>query len=480
MRLFLILGPPASGKSTLGRMLADACGWPFFSVGDLIRASLQLSWPDSDGDTIHARAIRGEEKFDASFLTNLFCNAVTGKDDKFLIVDAGPGFDAVIRSTKRPVAGVFLVDAPIAARQERFRERRRSDTELNAADVSDLFQKRDNLYRQELHALLEAAAAPVFSISNISSPANLLFQALGAVTLAESIFLAREINRIDIAVKKVDSFELYYRHCEHTVRSYEGAASAGFSWPSSLDPYSYDSRLILLVKWGASPAPQVVGRLQTLLSESGLEIRRVRVANGAAVKLARMTRAHLGNHYVFAKWAERLPQQVIKPNGPVLKIPRSAYSLLEKIGPDSLRALWYEKPESLYRLKPYVWVKYVSPDNCIVNGHIPGIVMKSEMSANLTTAMELVPRGKVSNANIDQFRDHFLGDSNPKVAKKGSLRNLAWERELDLRYPINIEDNGFHLSSSYLEAEREAAIWFGIDDAQATTEMTDRSKYRQL
>jgi hypothetical protein len=97
----------------------------------------------------------------------------------------------------------------------------------------------------------------------------------------------------------------------------------------------------------------------------------------------------------------------------------------------------------------------------IINGHVPALVDLSEGLHGRTTAMELVAADDCYVTPLAEMRRSFLGASDPARAVAGSLRNMAWRGDIDLKMKVDIEQNGFHLSAGHLEAERESTIWFG-------------------
>src|SRR5438270_7300686 len=160
-----MLGAPASGKGTQGRLLAKALGVPHVSVGTLLRRSID------EGDPYGVAAFLDEG--------NLVPDEIT---QRLVFPDLGDGFvldgyprsleqalalDEHLESPRRPLdAAIELVvpDTTLAARLSlRAEEQRRSD------DTPDVFLRRLGAYHAEAAKLRDYYGDRLIEVDGVGS-----------------------------------------------------------------------------------------------------------------------------------------------------------------------------------------------------------------------------------------------------------------------------------------------------------------------
>lgn len=456
----LILGLPGSGKTTVGERLASALGWEFISIGNLIRASLVESNLCLDDIDIW-RALRGERKFNGAWIGELLSRALSRRSAAGpLIIDAGPAFDDAIANIQLDFLCTLFIAAPDNMRRRRFLSRNRVDTDSASISLEALFDMRSTLYRNELNSLIRCSSpAPFISIENTGDIKLALYQSLSAVTISYSIAKLRHIPNPTILADKSQALSDLYKECTNicaTVSQPSGATVALSSPHFDLS----GGRLTMLIKWGSVFSPVLLDYVRKRLFDAGYFVSRMRVLNGAAIRASGLVRAHLGLHYILARWGNLLCPFI--PNGASDdRVYHSAFSLAERYGNRQLRTWWYGNAGRIRREGRGFWC--VNSDDLpgiIINGHIPSIVDESECLDSHTVALEIAEHRRFPATPLAALRETFLGASDPEKAVSGSLRSMAFHKKLGIESTINIEKNVFHLSGGYLEAKREAMIWF--------------------
>jgi adenylate kinase len=172
-----MLGAPASGKGTQGRLLAEKLGVPHVSTGGLLRRSIDEGDPDGIRETVEAGDLVPDE------ITEQLLFPVLGEG---FVLDGYPRMlrqakrlDEYLEEVRRPLdAAVELLvpDGTLAARMAlRASEERRSD------DTADVFIRRLRAYHEEADELRAHYAGRLVQVDGTGSEDDVFHRLIRAV-----------------------------------------------------------------------------------------------------------------------------------------------------------------------------------------------------------------------------------------------------------------------------------------------------------
>jgi adenylate kinase len=172
-----MLGAPASGKGTQGRLLAEALGVPHVSVGTLLRRSID------EGDPLGVAEFLDQGNLVPDDITQKLVFPSLG--DGFVLdgyprsLEQAVALDRYLEEHGRPLdAAVELIvpDGTLAARLSlRAEEQRRSD------DTADVFLHRLAAYHEEIDALREHYAGRLTQVDGVGSEEEVFEQIMKAI-----------------------------------------------------------------------------------------------------------------------------------------------------------------------------------------------------------------------------------------------------------------------------------------------------------
>lgn len=150
---------------------------------------------------------------------------------------------------------------------------------------------------------------------------------------------------------------------------------------------------------------------------------------GPAVRDRGLARAHLGSHYLHARWAAELLPQVLRDGV------RAPWPHALRIGIPALTTWW--RSSSTERVAAAVWVGR-RDDERIVNGHLPG-VLASYLGARDTTLV-LAVAGGPGCTSCRRMRSAFLGATDPAQTAAGSVRHDVLDGRVPMSRPGGLHD----------------------------------------
>lgn len=165
--LFLI-GPRGSGKTTVGRLVAEALGLPFYDTDDMVMAEAGLSIADIVEAEGWASFRERESRALAEAVARAAGSALTpsGRFPSGAVVSTGGGMvlDRQNRERMRAAGTVFYLAAPADCLYARLEgqndaDRRPSLTgESPLAEIARVLAQREPLYGETAHHRLDASA----------------------------------------------------------------------------------------------------------------------------------------------------------------------------------------------------------------------------------------------------------------------------------------------------------------------------------
>lgn len=151
------MGPPGAGKGTQASIVAERCGIPAISTGDIFRANVGQGTPLG----VEAKRYMDAGEYVPDEITNKMVR------NRIAEPDAGPGF--LLDGYPRTLAQVEELDAMIAATGHRLdavvaltvdeealvqRLLRRAETDGRADDTEDVIRRRMQVYAEQTEPLL--------------------------------------------------------------------------------------------------------------------------------------------------------------------------------------------------------------------------------------------------------------------------------------------------------------------------------------
>ena len=178
LTLFLI-GPRGSGKTTVGRLVAEALGLPFYDTDDMVMAEAGLSI----ADIVEAEGWAAFRERETRALAEAVARAAgpDPADDAHspsgAVVSTGGGMvlDRQNRERMRASGRVFYLAAPADCLYARLESQNDADRrpsltgESPLAEIVRVLEQREPLYRETAHHHLDGSAPPDFLAQTILS-----------------------------------------------------------------------------------------------------------------------------------------------------------------------------------------------------------------------------------------------------------------------------------------------------------------------
>ena len=167
--LFLI-GPRGSGKTTVGRLVAESLGLPFYDTDDMVMAEAGLSI----ADIVAAEGWPAFRARESRALAEAVARAAgpapahSGRALSGAVVSTGGGMvlDRQNRERMRAAGKVFYLAAPADCLYARLESQNDADRrpsltgESPLAEITRVLAEREQLYRETAHHRLDASASP--------------------------------------------------------------------------------------------------------------------------------------------------------------------------------------------------------------------------------------------------------------------------------------------------------------------------------
>ncbi|TYB48542.1 AAA family ATPase [Actinomadura chibensis] len=415
----LLIGAPATGKSTLARTLALCFGLPVISIGDLIRERRRT---DPAFRRMTDRAFHGHEAFGGGAYDDLVAPEVERLAALSpVIVDGGPGIEGVIDRVRDVSWPVVELTAPAGHRESRRSER--SKAEGRPDDRADWFERRAAVYRRWRSAFhVGPDALRIDTATHDSGKAALV---------AASWISVRLVGR--------NGGSRFDRN---------GPARPG-KWN---DP-------VLLVKPGFHyRTNDLMAAIERVLLQYDLHVTDTKVWEGGTPQTRNSWIAHLGDHFFWSSAGSRLD-----PSGKVGGLERARRHSVAEVA-----ARWQN---ASLRTKVGLgrWEALLETGEWMVNGHVPKLYEEFTSTGSITLALRLT-RGGERHCSWRRLRRSLLGATDPAEADAASLRGLARAGRIPLHgRAVTFGNNAFHLSAGPLEAVRERRIW-GLESAESAAE----------
>lgn len=419
MRLaILLIGAPATGKSTLARTLSLCFGFPVVSIGDMIRRKRKA---DVRFRRATDRAFHGYEAFGGT----AYCELVAPEVERLsalspVIVDGGPGVEGVVDRLDNVNWMAVELTAPSSRRGFRRSERASSDSRPD--DQAEWFERRSTVY------------------DTWRSQNDLKIDAIGINTAthdrARTALVASSWISLQFTGSSTDGVQ---RH------KHFGSAGKVQQWN---DP-------VLLLKPGFHyEVDKVIPAIENVLHRHDLYITEVSIWNGDTAQARNNWIAHLGEHLFWGAAASRLD-----PSGKVGGMEYARGRSIEQVS-----ALW-QRASRRAKVGLGRWEARLESGEWMINGHVPALYEEFTSPDHSTLVMRLT-RGGTDRHPWGRLRHRLLGATDPVQADRASLRGLAYAGRLPLTgHRVTFGNNAFHLSAGPLEAVRERRIWMLERDA---------------
>lgn len=446
IKIYLVLGLPCTGKTTLSRKLAQAIEADHISIGNLIRDYFMIN--KAEGKK-HSLAFRGEQVFDEQLIINLLNTALDHRKCDEVVIDAGPPFDKVTEKMNLCIAAVFFIHTSDQKRIKNFSEREKKNERYD--DDMSLYHSRSSLYKKELVKLHDyfQEKVDVFDLDGTGDKESVLSQALSYILLND-----------------LESNKIYPRNSSENIDSNTNISEiVDFLIASSAkyrEPTYYlnkkakgltDNNMLLLFKPCLDYPHSIYEYVYKKIQEYGYEIQGLVCWDKDSLLKSEVFKAHFDLHYIHAKWGEFLIPSEQNEKKKMI----SAYRYSEDIS--LIDKIWNDPGNKPLKLKHSFWIMETKQET-IINGHIPSLIRDFEENSSYLIAFHISAKDDKS-MNWEFMREHFLGSTDPLKANSESLRREAAEGKLGIVGDISFRNNAFHLSAGPFEGYREIRVWFG-------------------
>jgi adenylate kinase len=188
MRL-LIMGPPGAGKGTQAKFVADHCGIPAISTGDIFRANVSQGTPLG----IEAKRYMDAGEYVPDEVTNrMVRNRIDEPDaEQGFLLDGYPRtlaqveeLDGMIKHTGHELDAVIVLTVDSEEIVQRLLQR--AEIEGRADDTEDVIRRRQEVYVEQTHPLIEVYKArgivhEVDGLGEVDDVTKRIFSALNLV-----------------------------------------------------------------------------------------------------------------------------------------------------------------------------------------------------------------------------------------------------------------------------------------------------------
>ena len=172
MATLFLIGPRGSGKTTVGRLVAEALGLPFYDTDDMVMAEAGLSI----AGIVEAEGWASFRERESRALAEAVARAGgtapahSGRFPSGAVVSTGGGMVLERRNRERMRAAgrVFYLAAPADCLYSRLESQNDADRrpsltgESPLLEIARVLEQREPLYREAAHHHLDASASPDF------------------------------------------------------------------------------------------------------------------------------------------------------------------------------------------------------------------------------------------------------------------------------------------------------------------------------
>lgn len=433
----IIYGLPCSGKTSIGKALAACIGMTHLSIGDSIRDSLQRQSIPLEVLT----AYQGEAEYPLDWLQSLPClqhNLLLSPR----VIDASPPFHEIFSTVSLKKTTFIFISTPDPIRKLRFKERS-SAPQMRADDLYPIFLSRSEFMRKRLKRA-KRTLGQLTAVIDVDGAADIeacVRRILMEMTLNAALPYRPSCAATDLScASKVSRLLSITSTAPFSYRDYRLA-----------EPRRSDSReIVMLLKPGITASLNTISEIYQRLEKY----------DGAVTGIERWPKtearsyvidAHFGLHYVAWRWPSSVRNLV--------SMDRDSLSS----GSGSTPVKISGRLNRSQKISDCIWIRASESGQLLINQHMPQVLDSLKRSPHPIFALSI----SVRHLTIEKWKDirvNLLGASIPEEAHPESLRGLHFRGRIDALCQSSWENNGFHLSSSAMDAIREMKIWFNLSD----------------
>lgn len=456
--VFLVIGYPCAGKTTLSKKLASHLKARHISMGDLIRKYFANK---DQQNAIHYEAFKGMNVFEADLLADLLRKELVNVLEDKVVIDAGPPFHEVSELLNLNITKVLCIHTSRSTREERFLMRVQNSTRSD--DKNELFIARTKVYQNELIKVYNFfnERKLVIDIEGDCSEQMVLYQALSSLLSLNVLGFDLPLYTVEFYPKEHDDWRKIAGQLRQVTQN-SGYPSGWMNQVENLQSNTqHTNHMVLLLKPGLIYKSTLFGKVVQKILDCEYKIQALVYWDAASLKKTGLAKAHFDTHYLYAKWGKHIIPQLSELKGKEIV---TGYDLAEKYGLLHTSKVWDEGESRRKKVTHSLWGLDMG-SYYFINGHMPELIAEYENSPTGVYAFHIMTKSPIKRS-WSFMRDKFLGATDPKRAQIGSLRWNAANSGLDIDSEVCMRNNAFHLSSGPFEGFRELMLWFGNSYAE--------------